>query len=67
MNDVATLKTGNKEIWDYRNISLRGRIQIALRLVLTGIVEIQWKKANNIFIKDEKDASSIKEVQEEKK
>lgn len=46
--DVATIKfhDENKEIWDYRNLSLIKRIKIGLSLILTGIVEIQWKKMN---------------------
>ena len=48
----ATLITGNKEIWDYRNIPLKIRIKMALALALTGIVEIKWKQANEIIYGD---------------
>lgn len=36
----------NKEIWDWRNLKLIERIRIAIYLIFTGIVEIQWAKTN---------------------
>lgn len=47
---VATIRfhPQNKEIWDYRALNLKIRLRIALSLFFTGIVEIQWKKINEI-------------------
>lgn len=46
---VATYQSGTNEIWDYRGIPLGVRIRIAIALILYGVVEINWKGANNIF------------------
>ncbi len=48
MKNVATFKSGNKEIWDYRNLPILTRIKLAWALVIYGIVDIQWGKANFI-------------------
>ncbi len=48
---VASFRSGNKEIWDWRNLPMKNRIKIALALIFYGIVDIEWKKANNIYLK----------------
>jgi len=43
-NKVATFISGNKEIWDWRNLGILDRLKIACSLIFTGVVDIEWKQ-----------------------
>lgn len=46
-NNVATFRSGNKEIWDYRNLPFKIKLKIAFNLLFFGIVDIKWKAVKN--------------------
>lgn len=51
-NSVGMFITEDTTILDYRNLSFKNKLMFCWKLLMFGIVEIQWKKVNLIHLED---------------